>query len=139
MGGNIPNEGRVEICINNVWGTVCDDSWGTTDATVVCRQLGYSVEGKAPPSLTPYTNVAVLLFISCSLVPTDSVAFNGAHFGGGTGAIYLDNVGCTGSESRLFDCSRSSSVTCTYGHTEDAGVRCQGTNCCCAITFFTSV
>ena len=45
VGGSIPNEGRVEICINNVWGTICDDDWGVSDATVVCRQLGYSTTG----------------------------------------------------------------------------------------------
>ena len=48
-GGSVPNEGRVEICMSNVWGTICDDGWGTPDATVVCRQLGYSTTGKINP------------------------------------------------------------------------------------------
>ena len=45
IGGSNSYEGRVEICNNNAWGTVCDDFWGTSDANVACRQLGYSDTG----------------------------------------------------------------------------------------------
>lgn len=41
QGGFAPGQGRVEICHDNVWGTVCDDFWGTVDAAVACRQLGF--------------------------------------------------------------------------------------------------
>ena len=43
--GQYNYEGRVEICTSGIWSTVCDDFWGTLDAQVVCRQLGYSTEG----------------------------------------------------------------------------------------------
>ena len=45
VGGFTLYEGRVEVCIDNQWGTVCDNSWGSTDATVVCEQLGYAYTG----------------------------------------------------------------------------------------------
>ena len=57
-----------------------------------------------------------------------AVAFGNAHFGAGVGPIYLDDVECSGSESNLTDCSSRSIIYCYRGHSEDAGVRCQGIN-----------
>ena len=39
--------GRVEICIHEVWGSVCDDGWSRADANVACGQLGYFPSGKS--------------------------------------------------------------------------------------------
>ena len=45
VGGSTSFEGRVELCINHAWGTVCDNLWSTNDGNVVCRQLGYQPTG----------------------------------------------------------------------------------------------
>ena len=50
--------------------------------------------------------------------------YRSAHFGQGTGPIFMDDVACSGSELRLLDCSYDSD-TSADSHSEDAGVRCQ--------------
>ena len=98
MGGATSEEGRVEFCHDDEWGTVCDDSWGTSDASVVCRQLGFSTAG--------------------------ATAFSNAAFGRGSGPILLDDVNCVGTESRLANCPADAIGDHNCVHNEDAGVRC---------------
>lgn len=97
VGGSAPTEGRVEVFINNNWGTICDDSWDINDAAVVCRQLGY--EGA-------------------------SLAAQNARYGQGTGDILLDDVRCNGNEPDITACPHNGVGTHNCRHHEDAGVAC---------------
>ena len=117
IGGDSDLEGRVEVCSAGVWGTVCDNSWSSVDASVVCGQLGY-----------PHQRMLVVLInqiLDHSNYITDAIARPLAFFGQGSGDILLDNVGCTGTEDRLIDCSNNGIGVHNCTHSEDAGVTCQ--------------
>ncbi|XP_026365913.1 macrophage receptor MARCO [Ursus americanus] len=89
------NRGRAEVYYNGVWGTICDDSWDDSDATVFCRMLGYS-RGTALTGMIP-----------------------------GQGEIWLDDVACRGTELSLWYCQKSSWGSHNCNHSEDAGVECR--------------
>ena len=42
VNGQSPSSGRVELFHNGEWGTICDDGFDKSDATVICTMLGYN-------------------------------------------------------------------------------------------------
>jgi len=95
MGGD-NTTGRVEICHNNEWGTICDDSWSKSDGMVACRQLGLAFKAVT----------------------------TGQSYGQETKRIWAGNVSCTGSEARLIDCIKSGLDSHNCLHGESAGLIC---------------
>ena len=61
--GKVDNEGRVQICYNNEWGTVCNTGWGQEEAMVVCRQLGFLTESE--PQVTYYNHLNNHVMLDC--------------------------------------------------------------------------
>ena len=45
VGGSSEAEGTIQICFNNQWGLISESGWSQKDAQVVCRELGFLVEG----------------------------------------------------------------------------------------------
>ena len=117
-GGTREDEGRVELCMNGVWGTVCDNSWNDTEASVVCRQLGFSRFRKFLLSLYSISSLNNIVFF-----PSDFLALGDAYYGEGSGPVYIDTIDCRGNESNLTDCTYTTSSTCS--HSQDAGVQCR--------------
>ena len=112
--GGTATSGRVEICHNNIWGTVCDDFWNTVDPQVACRQLGLPVLG---------TIRCTLIILSTIQIIPGAIPLT-LGFTNGDNQIWLDGVHCVGTETRLTDCQTRPVEDYSCSHTEDAGVAC---------------
>ena len=123
VNGSSPLEGRLEVCINNAWGTVCHDSFSKDDAEVACRQLG-NITG----TYIHHTICCLFNILACDIdldQQQEAIAIADGRFGSGSGPIFLNQLNCRGDESDIFSCGSPLFVHyCT--HEEDVGVRCPG-------------
>lgn len=90
------NGGIVLVDFLGKWGTVCDDSWGDSDALVACRMLGYR----------------------------QGTAIQSAALSDSTKKIWLDRVECNGNEINIADCIHYPWGTTTCSRGQEARAQC---------------
>ena len=125
MNGTNAQEGRVEICVNRVWGTVCQDGFSSDEANIVCRGLGL-LNGILVFNYHEFShNIFGFHYLALSVGPTETLT--NAFFGAGTGPIFLALLACAGREVNLLNCTsgRDRGITRCI-HAEDVSVRCPG-------------
>ena len=116
LSGGGSTYGRVEVCVNGTWGTICSDFWDYEDASVACSQLGYSPYGTLMLHVAPCILICISGAIPASGYYTDYIW----PFG-------IIDLNCTGAEGSVFNCSYNGTVdfySCEASH--DASVICQG-------------
>lgn len=114
IGGTILS-GRLEVCLNNAWGTVCEEGFTADDAQVVCNQTGLPHNGR--DAAKPHTSLYTPYSIGVNVFRNDT-------FGIGSEPIFLTGVSCTGTETRLLDCNYHTVHSCI--HSDDISIQCIG-------------
>lgn len=66
VNGSDEREGRLEICFNRAWGTICRDEFNQTEATVACGQLGFSREGAVLHTYIMINRICMICTIAIS-------------------------------------------------------------------------
>ena len=118
--GIAPSNGRVEVCQNRIWGSVCTDQWDHTDASVVCRQLGHDSNGTFEVLLFSINSERLDVIFSLS----DGIATD--IFGpGDEDIVFLSEVQCTGLEANLILCPHTGVGQHMCTQENSAGVICE--------------
>ena len=115
--------GRLEVCFNNAWGTVCDRSFDDADAAVACSQVnGFQRSGMS--NCFFFKSKAANL-----LNTTGALALPHSSYPVGSGPIFLSELECAGSEFSLTSCFTGHNLSpglVTCNHSMDVSIQCQG-------------
>ena len=123
-------EGRVEVCQNSFFGTVCDDRWDRFDALVVCTQLRANSNGTVKKKHVLTFIILVLSLLHLDVLPLRRLSMVYGEATNNTN-IVLSNLGCSGSEQNLLSCPTIAGDRIGIcDHSEDAGVVCGGKKKC---------
>jgi len=123
-GGSNVRQGRLEICINGAWGSVCSTSFFDDDASVACVQMNFERKGVC----VMYEKYPCVIPFLCLCVGALYRGEAGSSAQSLTSPIFLRDLRCSGSENSLLDCGRSQLGTqdeaCT--HENDVKIECEG-------------
>lgn len=123
--------GQVEVCEDSTWGRACSSGWDQNEASVVCRQLGFTVAGRSVAKGRLVSCEFSFFFCNSAGSQFHQVLGHPPH------PILLNNLNCSGLESSLLDCPvlepgplkrqvpPEEPMICPSGN--EAGVRCAGT------------
>ena len=95
-GGTSPANGRVEVCSNGFWTSLCSTNFDTAEADIVCAEVGYQGLGST----------------------------YGAYYGRGAGPV-VGTFSCQGEENSLYSCYHSIAGSCG-NYQQGIGVECEG-------------
>ena len=62
MNGTLAQEGRVEVCLSGIWGSVCQYGFGQSDAYVICKELGYNGPCELISLIVIIINVIIIIY-----------------------------------------------------------------------------
>lgn len=123
--GILPSEGRVEICFNDTWGSVCTryTTFGVEEAAVVCRQLGLIPYGNLPHHNCHQKAYHLIYFLNNY---AEATPIYGSYFGVSNHKPLLEVLSCSGYENMLLECAVYKDPHLRCQQYEEVGVHCLG-------------
>ena len=121
------HEGDLEVCLFDIWGSVCDGEWTKADSNVACRQLGFTTGNSSQFATVTIDNWHWQLHYQPGMGSEVKAATK--VIDECTTPVHLFNVTCSGEEQTLTDCSHNMTTASRHLNNHTCGIflSCPGT------------